>query len=66
MTGRWIRDAQVEYLNMKLPELSPWNIPDRLKQRCTVKLKPSFGVHPGCKAVTESKFQRWINGEYEP
>ena len=66
----WSINAQMEYLNMKLPELSPWNISSNtttlLKQRCTVKQSPSYGFHPQCKAVTESLFQRWIDGEYAP
>ena len=67
----WLRQAQRDYLHAKLPELGLWHIPPDEPigyppTRCTVKPNPSFGVHPECKAVTESKFQSWINGEYEP
>lgn len=65
----------VDILNSEYPELGPWNRSDigfggRPAFRCTAALTgpPSHHgrIDPICEELTRTRFQKWINGQYEP
>uniref|UniRef100_A0A7S2HEZ8 Uncharacterized protein n=1 Tax=Helicotheca tamesis TaxID=374047 RepID=A0A7S2HEZ8_9STRA len=62
-----IQEVALAQLEDGYPEIGPWEVgmyPD--KQRCTVFGAPSLGLHPICHEVMLDRFQKWIDGQYNP